>query len=80
MTKERYAEIAERNKNSKLMLCYEVFCEEKGQIPLQQFQGALPNWIMTMQPDVFVMGGGNMSHCTEVGLNKIVEFLNRKYE
>lgn len=80
MDKLRYKEIAERNKNSKLMLCYEVFCEEKGKITLQQFQESFPHWVMTMQPDVFVMGGGNLNHCTEVGLNKIVEFLNKKYE
>ena len=80
MDKTRYKEIAERNKGNKMMLCYEVFCEEKKQIPLQQFQESLPHWIMTMQPDVFVMGGGNLNHCTEVGLNKIVEYLNKKYE
>ena len=80
MDKSRYKEIAERNKGNKMMLCYEVFCEEKKQIPLQQFQADLPNWIMTQQPDVFVMGGGNLNHCTEVGLNKIIEFLNKKYE
>jgi len=79
MDKIRYKEISERNKNNKLILCYEVFCEEKGNIPLQQFQSALPHWIMTMQPDVFVMSGGDLNHCTEVGLNKIVEFLNKKY-
>ena len=80
MDKSRYKEIAKRNKNSNMMICYEVFCEEKGQITLQKFQQALPHWIMTMQPDVFIMSGGDLNHCTEVGLEKIVEFLNKKYE
>ena len=38
MDKTRYKEIAKRNLNSNMMLCYEVFCEEKGKITLQQFQ------------------------------------------
>ena len=80
MDKSRYKEIAERNKGNKMMLCYEVFCEEKKQIPLQQFQADLPNWIMTMQPDVFVMSGGNLNQCMEIGLEKIVKYLDKKYE
>lgn len=80
MDKTRYKEIAKRNLNSNMMLCYEVFCEEKGKITLQQFQESLPHWIMMQQPDVFVRGGGNLNHCTEVGLNKIVDYLNKKYK
>ena len=26
------------------------------------------------------LSGGNLNHCTEVGLNKIVDYLNKKYE
>lgn len=80
MDKARYIEISERNKQNKLLLCYEVFCEEKGKIPFEEFQVNLPNWIMLQQPDVFVMVGGDLNSCTEMGLNKIVKSLDKKYE
>lgn len=35
---------------------------------------------MTMQPDVFVMSGGNLNQCMEIGLEKIVKYLDKKYE
>ena len=77
MTKDRYKQIAERNKDNKMMLCYEVFCEEKKQIPYQLFSEIFPQWIMLMQPDVFIMHQGRS---TDIGLDRIVEFLNKKYE
>ena len=78
MDKTRYKEIAERNKNSKLMLCYEVFCEEKKQIPLQQFQESLPHWIMTQKVDD-ILFTGNIKEAVEQGLKQIVEYLDVKY-
>lgn len=80
MDKARYKEISERNKQNKLLLCYEVFCEEKGKIPFEEFQSVFPHWIMMQQPDVFVMGGGDLNSCTQDGLIKIVEYLDKKYE
>lgn len=72
MNKERYKEIAERNKNNSLMLCYEVFCEEKKQIPLNIFQEYFPIWIASMDIHSAMFGIDN-------SLSKIVEFLNKKY-
>ena len=79
MDKNRYKQIAERNKDNKMMLCYEVFCEEKKQIPYQVFAEALSQWMILQQPDVFVMGG-SFERVTDIGLSRIVEFLNNKYE
>ena len=59
------------------MLCYEVFCEEKKQIPYQMFSEIFPQWITLMQPDMFVMHQGRS---TDIGLDRIVEFLNKKHE
>lgn len=79
MTKERYKKLFERNSN-KFMLCYEYFCEEKKKIKYEEFQQLFPNWLLTMQPDVFVMSGGDIREVTDVGVGKIVEYLNKKYE
>lgn len=79
MDKQRYQEISQRNKTDKLKLCYEVFCEEKKQIPYQEFVQIFPQWIMQMNIEA-VFRTGNMDMAVEDGLDKIVEFLNKKYE
>lgn len=82
MDKNRYQEISQRNKKdgklNKLMLCYEVFCEEKQSVPIQLFQEALPLWIasrdlqeMMFNPDIHAVA--------ERGLDKIVKYLDEKY-
>ena len=78
MDKSRYKEIAERSKGNKMMLCYEVFCEEKGKIPLQQFQESLPHWVMTQKVDD-ILFTGNIKEAVEQGLKQIVEYLDVKY-
>lgn len=75
MDKNRYKQIAERNKDNKMMLCYEVFCEEKKQIPYQVFMEAFPQWITLMQMSEMKIGVP-----WQQGLDRIVEFLNKRYE
>jgi hypothetical protein len=84
LTKERYKELFERNSN-KFMLCFEYFCEisaetQKKKIEFSQFQQLFPQWLITMQPDVFVMSGADIREVTDVSVAKIVEYLNKKYE
>lgn len=79
MNKDRYKEIKERN-NNPLLLCFEVFHEQsKSNIGVQEFKHLLSEWVILQQPDVFIMGGGNRQRCYEVGLERIVKFLDEKY-
>lgn len=78
MTKQKYAELKQKY-TDKMMLLYNIFCEEKKQIPYGIFIQALPQWIMTMQPDVYVMNGGDLDICTNIGLERIVNHLDYKY-
>ncbi len=45
MTKERFQEIEARNKNDNFKLCYELFIEEKGVIPREQFDSLFTIWL-----------------------------------
>lgn len=58
MKKERFKELEERNKNSDMKLCYQIFCEEKKVIPIQLF-----NEYFTIWTDMFK--GGNIKSCIE---------------
>lgn len=80
MTKERYNEIKERNKENKLLLCFEVFREEKkGNMGVEQFRRLLSEWLVMQQPDVFIFSGGDSEQCLNAGIERIVEHLNLKY-
>lgn len=79
ITKERYNQIKERNKDN-LMLCYEIFVESQtNQIPFQVFQQAFPQWLVLMQPDVYVMNGGDTNKVIQVGAEKIIKYFDDKF-
>ena len=78
MTKDRYEQIKERNKTNKLMICYEIFCEKKKQIPYNTFTDLFPQWLITRQPDLYVMTAGDINKVTEVGLERIIEHFNKE--
>lgn len=46
MTKERFLEIYERNKGNLHQFCFEYYCEEKPQIPLEVFNQVFPIYLM----------------------------------
>lgn len=45
MDKNRFEEIEKRNQNNLMQTCYEVFCEEKRKIPLDQFNQVFAIWL-----------------------------------
>lgn len=75
MTPQRYKEIKDRNKNNNLMLCYEVFCEQKPQILLEQFQQIFPQWLGIRDFDVYLQSGGNIDKCME----EVIKYLDNKH-
>lgn len=46
MTKDRFNEIYNRNKNNLHQFCFEYYCEEKPQIPLEVFNQTFPMYLM----------------------------------
>ena len=75
MSPQRYKEIKDRNKDNNLMLCYEVFCEQKPQIPLQQFQELFPQWLIQRDLQTFMKYNGSTDKCME----EVIKYLDNKH-
>jgi hypothetical protein len=58
MEKVRFEELQKRNIGNPMQLCYELFCEEKKQIPLEQFNNYFQQWL-------FFNKGGNIQSAIE---------------
>jgi hypothetical protein len=66
MTKDRFEELEKRNKNNQMQLCYELFCEEKQQLPLEQFNHLFEVWFS------MISNYSSLSECiTYFKMNKI---------
>ena len=79
MTTEKFKQLQTKHSNNNLMLCYEYFCEEKKQLDFNIFRQSLSMWLLQMQPDVFIMSGGDEERNLAVGIEKIINYLKQKY-
>ena len=79
MDTNKFKELQNKHSNNNLMLCYEYFCEEKKQLDFNIFRQSLSMWLLQMQPDVFIMSGGDEERNLAVGVEKIINYLKQKY-
>ena len=79
MTTDKFKQLQEKHSNNNLMLCFEYFCEEKKQLDFNIFRQSLSMWLLQMQPDVFIMNGGDEERNLAVGIERIVEYLKQKH-
>ena len=79
MTTDKFKQLQTKHSNNNLMLCYEYFCEEKKQLDFNIFRQSLSMWLLQMQPDVFIMNGGDEERNLAVGIERIVEYLKQKH-
>ena len=79
MTTEKFKQLQTKHSNNNLMLCYEYFCEEKKQLDFNLFRQSLSMWLLQMQPDVFIMSGGNEERNLQICVERIVNYLKQKY-
>ena len=79
MNTEKFKQLQTKHGNNNLMICYEYFCEEKKQLDFNIFRQSLSMWLLQMQPDVFIMSGGDEERNLAVGVEKIVNYLKQKH-
>ena len=79
MTTDKFKQLQTKHGNNNLMFCYEYFCEEKKQLDFNIFRQSLSMWLLQMQPDVFIMSGGDEERNLAVGVEKIINYLKQKY-
>ena len=79
MTTDKFKQLQTKHGNNNLMFCYEYFCEEKKQLDFNIFRQSLSMWLIQMQPDVFVMSGGDEERNLQIGTDKIVNYLKQKH-
>ena len=79
MDTNKFKELQNKHSNNNLMLCFEYFCEEKKQLDFNIFRQSLSMWLIQMQPDVFVMSGGDEERNLQIGTDKIVNYLKQKH-
>lgn len=79
MTTDKFKQLQTKHGNNNLMLCYEYFCEEKKQLDFNIFRQSLSMWLIQMQPEVFVMSGGDEERNLQIGVDKIINYLKTKY-
>jgi hypothetical protein len=65
MTKQRFEELQKRNQSNQMMLCYELFCEEKKQISLEEFNNYFQQWLF------FNKGGSIQNAIDYYRVNKV---------
>ena len=79
MTTDKFKQLQTKHGNNNLMFCYEYFCEEKKQLDFNIFRQSISMWLIQMQPDVFIMGGGDEERNLQIGTDKIVNYLKQKH-
>lgn len=58
MISEKFKELEQRNGSDKIQLCYELFCEEKQAIPVNQFKQLFSIWLR-------MFNGGSVENAIE---------------